>query len=250
MDAGGSPLGARPSAERRPGTRRRRVAEHSDLSWARRPGPTLALGVIRWVMRLAYRLLGRLRVEGAANVPRKGSVILAPNHVSAADWPAVGVAAPRALWFMAKEEMFAMPVLGPLIRICRAFPVRRESADRAALRTTEVLLGEGEAVVIFPEGRVSEDARLQPLKPGVALLALRTGAAVVPVALLGTERLLPFGEHVPRPVWKPVVVRFGPPIPLEDLREPGRPGGTSRASLEDATRRLEEALRALLAGET
>jgi len=225
-----------------------RARERSDLSWARRPGPTLALRLIRAVMRLAYRLLGRLRVEGAANVPRTGPVILAPNHVSAADWPAVGVAAPRALWFMAKAELFSMPVLGPLIRVCRAFPVRRETADRAALRATEALLAEGEAVVIFPEGRVSEDARLQPLKSGVALLALRTGAAVVPVALLGTERLLPFGAHMPRPVRKPVVVRFGPPIPLEDLRAPEQVGGTHRDALEEATRRLEGALRALLAG--
>lgn len=222
-------------------------ASSTDLAWPRRPLPTLALWLIRTVLRLAYRVLGRLRVEGAANVPRVGAVILAPNHVSAADWPAVGVAAPRTLWFMAKAEMFTMPVLGPLIRVCRAFPVNRESADRAALRMTETLLSEGEAVVIFPEGRVSEDARLQPLKLGVALLALRSGASVVPVGLLGTERLLPFGQHMPRRVRQPVVVRFGEPLALDDLRE-HRAGGPSRAALEEATRRLEEALRALLQG--
>jgi 1-acyl-sn-glycerol-3-phosphate acyltransferase len=215
------------------------------IAVAERPWRRWALGGIRAALRGAYRLLGRLRVEGAENVPRAGPVILAPNHVSAADWPAVGVAAPRTLWFMAKEELFAIPVLGPLIRICRAFPVRRDSADRAAFRLTEALLARGEAVVIFPEGRVSEDARLQPLKQGLALLALRTGATVVPVGLLGTERLLPYGKEIPRPVREPVVVRFGPPIPLEDLRD-GRRAAPSRGALDAATERLAAAIRALL----
>jgi 1-acyl-sn-glycerol-3-phosphate acyltransferase len=215
------------------------------IAEAERPWRAGALRCIRGSLRVAYRVLGRLRVEGAANVPRAGPVILAPNHVSAADWPAVGVAAPRTLWFMAKEELFTIPVLGPLIRICRAFPVRRDSADRVAFRLTEALLARGEAVVIFPEGRVSEDARLQPLKQGLALLALRTGAAVVPVGLLGTERLLPYGKEIPRPVREPVLVRFGPPIPLDDLRD-GKRAAPSRAALDTATERLAVGIRALL----
>jgi 1-acyl-sn-glycerol-3-phosphate acyltransferase len=215
------------------------------IAAAERPWRAAALRCIRGWLRVVYRLLGRLRVEGGANVPRAGPVILAPNHVSAADWPAVGVAAPRTLWFMAKEELFAIPILGPLIRICRAFPVRRDSADRSAFRLTEALLARGEALVIFPEGRVSEDARFQPLKHGVALLALRTGAPVVPVGLLGTERLLPFGKQIPRPVRDPVVVRFGPPIHMDDLRD-GQRAAPSRAALETATERLAAGIQALL----
>jgi 1-acyl-sn-glycerol-3-phosphate acyltransferase len=205
-----------------------------------------ALAGMRGTLWLLYRLLGRLRVEGVEHVPRKGAVILAPNHVSAADWPAVGVAAPRRLSFMAKEELFGIPVLGWLIRIGRAFPVRRDSADRAAIRLTEALLARGEAVVLFPEGRVSEDARLQPLKLGLALIALRTGAPVVPVALLGTERLLPYGHQLPKPVREPVVVRFGAPIHLDDLSSVDRRAAPTRAALEAATERLDAALRALL----
>jgi 1-acyl-sn-glycerol-3-phosphate acyltransferase len=211
------------------------------IAAAERPWRQAVVRLVRGVMRLAYRVLGRLRVEGAANVPPEGAVILAPNHVSAADWPAVGVAAPRFLWFMAKEELFAIPVLGPLIDLCRAFPVRRDTNDRAALRLTEALLERGQAVVIFPEGRVSEDARLQPLKHGLALVALRTGAPVVPVALLGTERMLPFGRNIPRRVREPVFVRFGTPLQFDDLRE-GERRTPSREAVETATGRLTAAL--------
>jgi 1-acyl-sn-glycerol-3-phosphate acyltransferase len=211
-------------------------------TWPRR----LAIALLRITLWSAYRLMARLRVEGAKNVPREGAVILAPNHRSAADWPAVGVASPRQPWFMAKEELFETPILAPLIRLCHAYPVKRDSADRAALRWTEALLRHGQVVVIFPEGQVSPDARFQSLKPGLALLALRTGATVIPVGLLGTERLMPYGCNVPRPIRKPLIVRFGPALPLDDLREPGRTL-PSRAAVDTATERLAAAIQNLLA---
>src|SRR4051794_18794418 len=197
-------------SDRRPAgaTRMPSVPDLSRDTWPRR----LATRLLRLALWSAYRLMARMRVEGAANVPRQGAVILAPNHLSAADWPAVGIASPRQPWFMAKEELFETPILGPLIRLCHAYPVKRDTADRAALRWTEELLRHGQVVVIFPEGQVSPDARFQPLKPGLALLALRTGATVIPVGLLGTERLMPYGCNWPRPIRKPMIVRFGSPV--------------------------------------
>jgi 1-acyl-sn-glycerol-3-phosphate acyltransferase len=204
--------------------------------------------LIRIAARAAFAVLARLRVEGAEHVPSSGGVILAPNHVSAADWPAVGVACPRALRWMAKTELFEVPVIGPFCRLFRAFPVRRGTADRASLRLAEEILLDGHALVIFPEGAVSENATLQPFKAGIALVALRTGVPVVPIGVLGTERLLPYGSNIPRPVWKPVRVRFGPPLRFDDLwcRDAGRRAAPPRAAIEAATARTEVAIRSLL----
>jgi 1-acyl-sn-glycerol-3-phosphate acyltransferase len=237
--AGSLPVGQPPAARLEARTTAVPAVEHD--SWWRR----VAIKLLRTALWSGYRLLARMRVEGAQYVPREGPVILAPNHLSAADWPAVGLASPRLPWFMAKEELFDTPILGPLIRLCHAYPVKRGTPDRSSLRWTESLLRNGQVVVIFPEGEVSPQARLQPLKPGLALVALRTGAPVIPVGLIGTERLIPYGHYLPRPLKEPLIVRFGPPLPLDDLHEPGR-AVPSRTAIDVATRRLTAAIRSLI----
>ncbi|HEX2998811.1 MAG TPA: lysophospholipid acyltransferase family protein, partial [Armatimonadota bacterium] len=133
---------------------------------------------VRKLLWRLFRLFGRIQVEGGQYVPATGSVILAPNHQSLCDPPVVGAAVLRPLFFMAKEELFRIPLLGWQIRHLNAFPVRRNAADRAALRHAEHLLAAGEAVVIFPEGYVSKTGEMQEFHSGVALIALRTGAPV------------------------------------------------------------------------
>ena len=90
--------------------------------------------VMKLFMRAIFALTGGFRRHGRENVPPKGGVLLCPNHISDADPPAVAIALPRNAWFMAKEEIFSIPILGALVRHFRGFPVKRNSADRTALR--------------------------------------------------------------------------------------------------------------------
>jgi 1-acyl-sn-glycerol-3-phosphate acyltransferase len=200
------------------------------------PWATVALrGVLR-------ALAPRWRVEGAANVPRRGGVILAPNHISDADPPFVGQSAPRPLWFMAKSELWefegARKYMGPMISWMQAFPVDPDSADREALRRAEDLLRARQALVVFPEGRIAHEEKL-PLQPGVVMLALRSGVPIVPVGIWGTQGVVPYGSIWPRPTLLPVAVVFAPAIHFDDLAHLPR-----RAAREAATARLQIALEA------
>lgn len=188
---------------------------------------------------MALRGLGRWQVEGRERVPRRGGVLVIANHVSDSDPVVVGSALARPAWYMAKRELFERPLLGPLIRRLHAFPVERGTPDRRALRRALELLAAGEVVVVFPEGRDSLSGDLQPLEAGAALLALYSGAPVVPAGLRGTRELLPMYQVIPRPAR--VLVRFGSPIPFEDLRELPR-----RERLTAMTRRMAASLARLI----
>jgi 1-acyl-sn-glycerol-3-phosphate acyltransferase len=135
-------------------------------------------------------------VVGREKMPRRGPLILASNHFNNADPPLLGAVMPRRLVFMAKQEMFQWPLIGMMARLAGAFPVRRSEADLGALRKAAAILRGGEVLAMFPEGTRSKDARLHEAHPGTALLALRSEAPILPVAISGTERVsilrLPF----------------------------------------------------------
>ena len=108
-----------------------------------------------------------LRVKGAEHVPARGPALIVSNHQSILDPPVIGGAARRQIYFLAKAELFRIPMFGSLIRALHARPVRREGSDPGALRTAAQLLGEGKALLIFPEGTRSLNGRLGEGKPGV-----------------------------------------------------------------------------------
>jgi 1-acyl-sn-glycerol-3-phosphate acyltransferase len=141
--------------------------------------------------RVTFRVLFRWEVYGADNVPSEGPVLLASNHISAADPPVVGTGIYRRCAFMAKEELFRFPVIGAFIRHIGAFPVRRGAGDLAALKRAIHILEQGKMLAIFPEGTRSETGELQRAEVGVGMIAYRTGAAVVPVYISGTNRVMP-----------------------------------------------------------
>jgi len=194
----------------------------------------------RVLFRAIFRLLCSWEVEGRENLPQKGGVILAPNHISYLDPPLAGSAVNRPVYFMAKRELFSIPILGWLIRRTHAFPVSRGAADRQALRKAQELLERGEVVVMFPEGRRSPDGRLQHAELGLALIAARARALVVPMALIGSDRALPRGSPFFRPA--KIKVRIGPPLRFDEAANPH----ISRETLQPFADKIMEAIRQML----
>ena len=141
----------------------------------------------------SLRAVAGLTVLGGANVPRTGPLLVVANHVHNADTVLLWLAMHRALHFMGKQELFAVPVLGSLIRALGGFPVDRGAADRSAIRTAEARLADGYAVAMFPEGTRSPTGRLQPGHPGAGLIALHSRAPILPVGISGT-RCFPFSR--------------------------------------------------------
>ncbi|KYH33043.1 1-acyl-sn-glycerol-3-phosphate acyltransferase [Moorella mulderi DSM 14980] len=143
---------------------------------------------------LFLRFFCRWEVQGRENFPLEGPVIVIANHISYLDPVAVGVAAPRMVRFMAKEELFHIPVVNWIIKGLHAFPVRRGRSDRAALKAALEVLHDGQVLGMFPEGTRSKDGRLLPFQHGAALLALKTGAPLLPVAIKNTNRVFRGGR--------------------------------------------------------
>lgn len=147
----------------------------------------------RGVCKLVFVLLWRLRVDGREHVPATGPLIVACNHISYLDPAALGSALPRPVTYLAKKELFAIPVLGPLIRRLGAYPLDREAGGVAAVRAAMRVLKEGRCVGIFPEGTRNTSGTAQE-KGGAALLAALSGAPIVPAAVVGTKRAKRFAQ--------------------------------------------------------
>jgi 1-acyl-sn-glycerol-3-phosphate acyltransferase len=179
---------------------------------------------------LLVHVNARLEVVGRENVPLKGPFILASNHISLADPPIITVETPRRIVWMAKQELFQSPILGPLLRLFGCIPVRRFEADLRALRRARQSLERGLALGMFPEGTRSGRPGMGRAYPGTALLALQTGVPVLPVGIMGTENI-----RLPRDFWaflrgrKPVKLVFGRPLRLE------RPPRITTPVVEEAT---------------
>jgi 1-acyl-sn-glycerol-3-phosphate acyltransferase len=185
---------------------------------------SFAKGVVKSVLTPLYRV----KVIGIEQFPQEGGVLLCANHISNLDPPILGITAPRPIHFMAKEELFRVPILKNLVNHLHAFPVKRGMSDRQALRTGLDVLKQGHVLGIFPEGTRSKDGKLKKGLPGVGFFALRTNAAVVPCAIIGPYR-----------AFVPLKVVYGPPIDMGPLRE-------RKASPEEAADYIMQHIQALL----
>ncbi|NLY74288.1 MAG: 1-acyl-sn-glycerol-3-phosphate acyltransferase [Firmicutes bacterium] len=158
------------------------------------------------LFQLLLKLLCRYRVIGKENFPRSGPVIVASNHLSNWDPLMIGVAMPRQIFFVAKEELFRIPLVSALIKAWGAIPIKRGRGDRDALSKSLDLLKHNHAVGIFIEGKRNlgnPETMLKP-QPGAAMLALKSGAPVVPVALINTNRILRSLKRVRVIIGKPI----------------------------------------------
>jgi 1-acyl-sn-glycerol-3-phosphate acyltransferase len=190
---------------------------------------SLALGA-----RLIAQCVTRVRIEGALDdIPRDGAVILAANHISNADAVILGAwltkSLGRRIHWLGKKEMFDWPVVGYVARNGGIHPVDRAAADVDAFRTAERVLTEGHVLMIFPEGTRSPSGELQKPKDGLAMLALRSGAPIVPIGMSNTDRVWPKGQLLPRPGGH-ATMRIGRPFRLADEL----PAGLDRKSAKTA----------------
>ena len=193
--------------------------------------------------RLGLRSMARVRVEGLVDLPTSGPLIVAANHLSSADPPFIGGwLAPvlrRRPTFLAKESLFVGP-LGHLIRSLGAEPVKAGGSDIGAYRAARAILDRGAVVAILPEGTRSFDGVMGQPKPGVSLLATRTGAPVLPVGVSGTDVLIARGQRLPR-IGSRITLRVGRPF---HLVVPD--GADRRAALADADTELMRRIAALV----
>jgi 1-acyl-sn-glycerol-3-phosphate acyltransferase len=193
--------------------------------------------VVHAVLPPLAKLYWRPRIEGLENIPSTGPVIVASNHVSFADSMVIPFFVPRKVVFLAKEDYFTgTGVKGALIRGwfegIGMVPVDRDDT-KAALASLDIaleVLGRGEAFGIYPEGTRSRDGRLYRGRTGVAHLALTSGAPVVPVGVIGTEKIQPVGTRFPRRA--EVTLRFGKPLRFEGVYA-GVPAGRARREVTD-----------------
>ena len=208
---------------------------------------TPLIAIVTFAGRIFARAMSRISIEGAIDaIPRHGPLIIAANHASNLDAPVIGSwlipRLGRRIHWLGKRELFAWPIVGWVAANGGVHPVDRAAADVEAFRLASRILDEGHILFVFPEGTRSPDGALQEARDGVALLALRTGAPIVPIGIGGSHRVWPKGQSLPHPGGH-VVVRVGRPFrPADEL-----PPGTGRRTAKSlVTRMIMERIAALL----
>ncbi len=157
----------------------------------------------RFIFWLLSSTIWRRKIIGIENIPRTGGVLIAPNHRSVADPPIVGSAVNRPMFFMAKQELFDVPVFGWIMHRTNSFPVKRGAQDMGAFRKALKLLKDGMPVLIFPEGGRSKTEGFREARPGLGMFACMAQVPAIPVRVINSDRLSSF---------KPIKIIFGKPI--------------------------------------
>ncbi|HEU0336063.1 MAG TPA: lysophospholipid acyltransferase family protein [Gaiellaceae bacterium] len=197
----------------------------------RRDDAVWAVG--RLTLQPLTQLFSRLRVYGKERVPLEGGIVLACNHFSWIDPPALGAASPRTVNFMAKVEAHRVPGLGELIRAFGCYSVRRGESDREAVRIMRQLVADGRALGMFVEGTRQQSGVPGTVMPGAAMVALQEDVPIVPAAVHGSQTWRPGNFH-------PVSLAWGEPLRFDGLPRNGKGYKEASRVLEGEIRRLWE----------
>jgi len=189
-------------------------------------------------VRTWLRLFTGWQVRGRENIPSQGPLLVVANHVNLVDVPLLGVSFGRKVIFMAKKELFHFRLVGHFIGGLGAFPVHRGQLDRKALRQAEQVLADGQALIMFPEGTRSRSGQLRHAFPGSALIALHSGAPILPVGIIGTARIKGVAWLLRRPQ---ITVNIGPPFRLPPVN-----GKMTKADLTECIHCIMERIAELL----
>ncbi|KPB06686.1 lysophospholipid acyltransferase family protein [Bacillus sp. CHD6a] len=182
----------------------------------------------KFIVAVVLKPLYRIKVVGSENIPKEGSVLICSNHIDNLDPPVVGITSPRTVHFMAKEEIFHVPILKTILPKLHAFPVKRGMSDREALRKALKVLKEGNVLGLFPEGTRSKTGELGKGLAGAGFFALRSEATVLPCAIIG-----------PYKKFQPLKVVYGEPIDFTQHR-------LEKISAEEATLLVMDSIKELI----
>lgn len=205
-------------------------------------GTPLWYSILRGLAIVVFKICFAIKIEGKENIPCRGGVILASNHLSYLDPIVLGIFVPRRVNFMAKEELFENLFFRWLIVKLGAFPIKRERIDRITYKKILNLLDKGQVVILFPEGTRSIDGRIGQLQAGTARIALKADVPLVPIIVRGTEKVLPRGKKL----IKLARIRAWAGKPLKKNMTSDKE--ITKKDIEELQRELEEKMR-LLCGE-
>ena len=175
----------------------------------------------------------RVRYSGRHNIPRQGGVLVVSNHQSHFDPPLVGIGSPRRLNYLARDTLFRFAPFGWLIHSVDAIPIDREGIGLGGIKESLRRLKRGEMVLVFPEGTRTHDGRIGPFRPGFTALAVRSKAAILPVAIDGAFDAFPRGRTWPGP--GRIRVHFGVPLTPDEIA-----GRDERELLAEVERRVRD----------
>jgi 1-acyl-sn-glycerol-3-phosphate acyltransferase len=197
-------------------------------------------GFFHYVAASLHAMWFRGEVYGTENFPLDGPFLIASNHASHLDPPFVGAHVPRQMRFFARKSLWSNRLMCWWMNRTETIPVERDSGDIGAIKRVLQALKENRAIVLFPEGTRSPDGLLQKAKPGVGLMACKTGVPVVPCRIFGSFQAFGKGSSLPR-FGTPVTIVFGPPIPASEYDDPS----AGKARYELAAQRIMDRIAAL-----